>query len=289
MCRLFSRTASFGLLASTLVALALGTSAQAFTINDSGDTVYWGGLRNGAATTSDVIGSTAAFEVTSMDVNVLGTGGGTNNLEVVIHTVFNPYTAGAVGTGFGSLFIGSSAAQPLVLAGASPWASDTYSADPGRFNYVFSIPTNPAKTLPTDTTVSGAGSLIPLLGTGTDVQTSYFPDPPDTGPSNSFRQDQAVGYLGSATPTLFGTFTFDEIAGTLTFLIVGENGLLGDLVTFAWAMTCANDVIIGVVPLPPRGEGTVPLPAGFLLMGSVLFGAGGIAGWRRRRRVARAA
>jgi hypothetical protein len=36
-------------------------------------------------------------------------------------------------------------------------------------------------------------------------------------------------------------------------------------------------------PVPPQ---VVPLPAGFLLMGTVLAGAGGIASWRRRRKAA---
>lgn len=300
-----------GLVAGAVVAVVLASSAQAASITDTnpdlsaGANEYWGGVNAGNPTDRDVYQSSSSsrFQIYSMDVNVLGPVGA-KDLQIVIHTNYSPYSGGTSpsGTSFGSLFIGSSATIPFpaatgVTGGAT--ASDTYVGDESRFDYVVNMPgstpiiggPDAGKAAP-PTAVGAAGfrtavgntGFFSLNGTGSDVQTSFFPVDP-----SGYRQDQAVGYTGSLTPEVKdATFAFDEAAETLTFLIKNENGLLGNTVLFAWAMTCANDVIFGTVDLPSRVNPPVPLPAGFLLMGSVLFGAGGIAGWRRRRRAVQA-
>jgi hypothetical protein len=51
-----------------------------------------------------------------------------------------------------------------------------------------------------------------------------------------------------------------------------------------------HDDFVGIARVytvdPPGGGHPVPIPAGFLLMGTVLAGAGGIAKWRRRKAAA---
>jgi hypothetical protein len=279
MYRSVFRALSSGALASVI---ALG-AAQADVINDldpvpGAGTVYWGGVVGGANT--DVIGTIAGFEIFSATVTRVNVGPGTADLRVVISTNHNPSSPAAVGTGFGALFLGPVANLNLIPP-APNHPTDTYSADTDRFSHVVPIPTHPVLS------PNGGGNtgLIPLIGDGTDVQRSFFPNPPDTG-GGPFRAQQAVGYLGGAAEILDANWSY--IAGvpnTLIFDILGENGMFGTDFVVAWAMTCANDVVLGSVhvDLPPPRDQLVPLPAGFILMGTVLFGAGGLARWRSRR------
>jgi len=86
--------------------LSLAPSASAYSIDD----VYWGANDHDRG---DVIGDKAKFEISSMDVDLVGT-----TLSVVINTVFanNPnavgsfpgITLGNKGIGYGDLFLASS-------------------------------------------------------------------------------------------------------------------------------------------------------------------------------------
>jgi hypothetical protein len=271
---------------STIISVAgFGCSAQAFTLTDT----YSGGLNTYNPNTvngdgkGDVIGDVNLFNTTSVDVTRIATVGG-DDLKVVIHTNYaaNP---GALGTGFGSLFLSTT---PVTLAGPAPYTTDTFAANPGRFNYVLTMPPSPGFV---GGTATGGASLYHLNGTGSDVQLSYFPNPNDTSGGN-FRNDQAVQFKGNqaALAAYAGSaWTVDELAKTITFILKNENDLLGDDFALQWAMTCANDVILGNIQIPDNG----PNPPGTPLPGALSLFAGGLGilgflGSRRKKRVVEA-
>jgi hypothetical protein len=271
------------------VVTAFASPAQAIILND----VYWGGQIVNAPTNSDIIGNPSHFDIFSMEVTRIATGLDSSDLKIVINTNYNPNSANALGTGFGDLFIGSAGnSGNLVLdgtGGAPPYANDTYNANKARFDYVASIDNNPLPGV-------GGTATVHALATGgsagSDVQQSFAPPAPGGNPDIGFgfRNEQAAYYTGAGSDLTGGnsTWAFSAGAQTLTILIKGEETggvkLFGDgLILLAWAFTCANDVILGQVQSPPHVDQPVPLPAGFLLMGTVLLGGGGIAQWRRRR------
>ncbi len=140
------------------------------------------------------------------------------------------------------------------------------------------------------TSLSGTGKVYGLLGTGADVQTTYYPGPSGTTSPNAggvFRGGQAAYYDGSAASSVNSTWTIDlsnPSDPTLTFVWKNENNAMGTDFVVAWAMTCGNDTLLGNVTVPTNDNGgNVPLPGAFVLMGTVLFGAGGISRWRKGR------
>ena len=124
---------------------------------------------------------------------------------------------------------------------------------------------------------------------------------PNTGhPYDIFRQGQAVQYVPtdpankvSGTSVTFSVTQdsgptnssqpLGNTEGLLTFSIV-DNGTLGNSFALAWAMTCANDIIIGQVTLPPGEQFNTPLPAAFPLFAGGL-GLIGFLGSRRRKKL----
>src|ERR1039458_8413889 len=116
-------------------------------------------------------------------------------------------------------------------------------------------------------------------------------------PSNAysyFRMDQAVGVNNTAqtlNPSLGVSATWSIGSGTLTFEIINAFALLADNFTFAWAETCANDIILGSTTLTSSsGGGTqsaTPLPAALPLFATGL-GALGLLARRKKRKGAAA-
>ena len=108
----------------------------------------------------------------------------------------------------------------------------------------------------------------------------------------NFRNNQAVDYKYKDAPGLSGhdgsTWTVDGLEKTITFLIKNENGMLGTEFGLAWAMTCANDIILGNVSLdcptctPPPGA--TPVPGALPLFISGIGVLGFLARRRRRNR-----
>ena len=285
------RVTSLGALASlTILAFGFSASAAPVTVLDT----YYGGLNtynNNPPTSGDVIGS-SIFDISSAVLTRTG-----NNLEVVINTNY-VQNIGDSGTGLGALFLGNGtptynnaadSSQPIT---APYYAYDEFSANPSRFQYAVGIPTNP-------TTTSGLGTLYALNGTGSDVQLSNdngntvaYPINPTA--NSYFRMDQAVGVNNTAqtlNPLLGVSATWSIGSGTLTFEIINAFALLSDNFTFAWAETCANDVILASTTLTSSsGGGTqsaTPLPAALPLFATGL-GALGLLARRKKRKGAAA-
>lgn len=245
---------------------ASATFAHAAPVNYT-DT-YWGG--NDGSVNSDVVAASGdtRFNISSMDVERIA-----NNLIVVINTNYSGTNVGALSTNVGALFIGN----PLALNfngadGAPKHNDDVFTGDTDRFKYVFDYDVTPDNTSP-PATQNGTGSLYTLNGTGSDVVLS-------NAPAGQIRENQAVDIKDSAKTAqadtgVNGTWTIG--VGTITFNISNFFSLAGipaTGLTLAWAMTCANDIILAQVVIPGGNTPEVPLPAGFLLFLSGLTGLG---------------
>ena len=295
---------------ATMLMMVVSSSASEMTLPDT----YYGGTNN--YNSSDVLENTGVYSFDVFGATAARSG---NNLTVTIYTNY-ANAVGAENTGLGYLFLGNG---PPTLNGPSPYTTDTFTADPGRFQYAASIPYNP-------TTASGTGNVYHLNGTGSDVQTSYYGNtngtfpptagtPATTSPSNggAFRTNQAVGIIGTPpvvgtdgwlitpganTPTDHlgysgtGTSPLDYSGdGTITFTLssIFTEATLGTdpngSVTIAWAMTCSNDIFLATFDLPPESrQGTTPLPAALPLFTSGVGFLGFLNLRRQRKKMAAA-
>lgn len=252
----------WGLAAGIAAATAVGAStAHAdVTIADT----YYGGTNtyNG----QDVIGDTAVFDIKNATFARINGG---NTLRVTIGTNYAgaPGTAGALGTGYGALFItpGANAWSPV---GTGPYSTDVYQS--GDWAYAFTVPFNPGAA------TSGAGGLYSTAD-GTIVMSNVGGNPityPNPGNGGSyFRQDQAVQFTPGANALSLAGGSWSVQSGKLVFDI-DDNQLLGNSMAFSWGMTCANDVIQGQVA-------GIPEPSAWALL---ILGFGGCGAAVRRRR-----
>jgi hypothetical protein len=240
------------------VSIAAAGAGQASSVTVA-DTYVGGNLSSGV----DSLGG-SHFEVSGLTATRTG-----NSLSVVISTNYANFV-GDSATQIGSLFIGNAA--NLNLAGTGPdYNTDTFVADTDRYGYVFDYDiANSAVT----GGASGAGTLYSLAGDGSDVRLSF---------GNVKRTLQAVDRTGGTATGTVGTWAIG--AGTVTYNIADFFAIAGmpTSLTLAWAMSCANDIILTTVNLPADQSPDVPLPAGLLLLGS---GLGGL-GFLSRRRAAK--
>ena len=255
--------------AATAAAILAATTslAQAAPVNYA-DT-YWGG--NDGTYNADVVSAPldTRFNISSMDVERVA-----NNLIVVVNTNYSGTNVGAINTNVGALFIGDPLALNFNGGGGPQYNDDVFTADKDRFSYVFDYDVTPDNTSP-PANQNGNGSLYTLKGDGTDVLLSQ-----NLTLSGSFRTNQAVDIkdiakTAAADTGINGTWTIG--VGTITFNISNFftlAGLPSTGLTLAWAMTCANDIILAQVVIPGGNTPEVPLPAGLLLLLSGLTGLG---------------
>jgi hypothetical protein len=127
-------------------------------------------------------------------------------------------------------------------------------------------PQNPAVVQSYTTT---KGTII-LSNVNNDPVT--YPGPQN--PGYYFRQGQPVLFQPSAS-NVDGSTWFITPGTSITYLI-NDNHLLGDSFAVSWDMTCANDVIQGVVAVPgPIVGAGIP---------GLILACGGMLGWMRRRK-----
>lgn len=260
------------LVSAGLTGIGTSVHASSFTLPDT----YWGGVNtysglgsDNPGLSGDVIGDPSVYDISSAVVNRSG-----GTLSVTINTNYAGKT-GTDNTGYGSLFFSTNKLFNPGIGEAS--ANDQYSA--GRFNYAFVMPVNPGTGSQT-----GNGGLFKVINgdvvlANVNGSSSTYPHAGNAG--EYIRQGQAVQYdTTDQTAVDSGTWTVDALAHTISFSII-DNNLLGNTFMLAWAMTCANDVILGQVTLPPDLSQT-PLPGALPLFASV-SALMGFFGWRRKR------
>lgn len=263
--------------------------------------------------------SASRTTVTNTTTNVT-----TSSLTIAINTNFAgvPGTSAAAGTTYGSLFFAPT--WKLDGAAGAPYKNDVYQAN--QWTQAFVLTPNPGTGYAGGTGTQGKGGLYDI---GTVTNANVYPGQPSgqtiartytttngtivmsnvngnpiSYPSNPnpgyyFRQGQAVQYVpndpsataaGTPAPTAGGAsiWTVDEVNHLLT-LSINDNGILGNGFALAWAMTCGNDVIQGMISLaltsPPQEiiGPPVPAPGAFILMGTALFGGAALLRRRKKR------
>jgi hypothetical protein len=306
--------ASLGSLAC--LGMAVPAVAAPFTLQDT----YYGGIVNPTMPANDISGGdtiedpgTKNFQIDSAVVARPNA----NTLTVTINTWY----AGQPpldGTNYGSLFFGSvsdfKSVVPSNSQGVTTLAgtlNDTY--HPGLWTSAFtngglySTGVSLAGPLGTANDYPSNNSVVQsyTTATGKIIMSNVNGDPVSyNGTGNNgfyFRQTQAVEFDPNANATsingitgsvsvvnsVYGPNDTPITEGSITYTI-NDGGFLGSSFAISWAMSCANDIIQGVIPVQSGGlQSSTPLPAALPLFVSGL-GMMGFFGARRKRRTAQA-
>ena len=292
------RARGFGssLLLASVAAVGFVSSAYSFTLNDN----YYGSdnTYNG----QDVIG-TSTFNI----LNAVVTRSGPNNdtLNIIINTNYAsaPNTPAADGTNYGSLFL-----NPLfwsVTTPTAPYTTDSFVNGNQNWQYAVTTPSTGSGSTGLFATglnpsgPSGVGSVTNYQGTpqsyatadGSIVLSNVNGDPITyPGPNNPgyyFRQGQAVQF--DPTQAAIRSASVTVVPNTSIEYSIVDNGLLGNTFALSWAMTCANDVIQGLVTLGNTDLQGTPLPAALPLFAGGLGVIGLLARRKKRKGAAVAA
>ncbi len=209
---------------------------------------------------ADRIGDADKFEITKMNVQI-----NSGNLIVDVYSTYFD-NIGALGTQLGDLFVSTNGWNPF---GSEPYVGDKF--DNGeKWEYGLSL----------DNHLSSTGGTFSLYALNTASPATYASQivlSQVLTTSGIFRHDQEVqvntSNVGPAITTGDWSIGNDSMGDFIRFQLnnyashIGSSSNLG----FHWAMTCANDVI----------EGVIPEPSTVILLGLGLIG---LAGYGRARR-----
>ena len=303
---------AYSLLLASAAVVGLASSAFSFTLTDDPSVtgtltqnIYYGATNtyNGA----DVIG-TSTFNIIDAVITRTGSGVG-SSLNIIINTNFAgaPAAGTSDGTTYGSLFL-----NPLVWSANNANTNNTTDSFVlGNRNWAYAVTTpstgsGASGLYATGLAASGAsgvGLVTNYLGvpqsyatTGGQIILSNVSGNPisanaPNNPGFFFRQGQAVQYTPT-TPSQTVNFngatsaTVTTVAGSSIDYVIVDNGLLGNTFALAWDMTCANDVIQGLVTLGNNDLLPSPLPAALPLFAGGLGVMGLLAGRRKRKNAA---
>ena len=282
------------LASAAVVGLASSAYAGSFTLND----VYYGATDSYNNPPADVIGD-STFYITSAVVNRSGPNNDTLNIIINTNYAGAPGTSAADGTGYGSLFL-----NPLVWSATNGNPANHYVGDSfvnGNQNWAYAVTTPstsgstglyatglPAIGIPTFTSITDSHGVPQYYTTAhgqivmSNVNGNPLSAPASGNPGFYFRQGQAVLFNPTDSTVAGTSVTFTVGSGFLEYSIV-DNGLLGNTFALAWDMTCANDVIQGLVTLPSTDLNGTPLPAALPLFAGGL-GVMGLLARRRKRK-----
>ena len=307
-----SRRFAYSLLLASTAVVGLASSAFSFTLTDDPSAtgtltqnIYYGATNtyNGA----DVIG-TSTFNIIDAVITRTGSGVG-SSLNIIINTNFAgaPAAGTSDGTTYGSLFL-----NPLVWSANNANTNNTTDSFVlGNRNWAYAVTTpstgsGASGLYATGLAASGASGVgiatnfdgVPqsYATTGGQIILSNVSGNPITYPNLNnpgwyFRQGQAVQYKPT-TPSQTVNFngatsaTVTTVAGSSIDYVIVDNGLLGNTFALAWDMTCANDVIQGLVTLGNNDLLPSPLPAALPLFAGGLGFIGLLAGRRKRKTAA---
>jgi len=242
-------------------ALGLGLSAESmagpvYTLADN----YWGGNNYYNPANGDSIGG-SPFTISAALASRLDD----NRLQITIETDYAGYN-GLENTYYGDLFLNAT------WAAQSRPHDDHYSTDtyqPGDWSFAVHLPS--VKNISSNA-ISGNAGFYAI--TDTSVVQSQVDTCTDSYPNDSscrwyYRSHQAVSIDPNASVLIDGNATWRIDPKKITFTF-NDQGKLGDEFALSWSMTCANDVIQGVVNAPF----VVPEPSTIFLtsMGSLGLG-----------------
>lgn len=230
------------------------------------------GDRETDSSVRDVIAdSSSRFQIDNMTVNYLG-----GRMDVTVSgSFFEHYVRNQTyGMRLGDLFISTNGWNPY---GSSPYQLDT-ALNGEKWEYVVVLGNKTAHEILTSGTY-GLYAIPSYSQTQEGLsEAGILLSSKDPLSSAIYREKQEWAFDPARTNALqlaSGSWNITNTTLSILGIDLSKLNITGDSLGFHWTMSCANDVIEGIVPAP------VPEPSTLLLFASGMLG---MASWKIRRR-----